>query len=347
VRIALLAQEVAPGYTGGGIGTYTTYLAEGLSSLGHDVTVVGRTGPISLPLRRRWPTLAERVEAALEARKALRGKAFDVVEGPDWLAEAALLPRRTARLHARHIHGGHRTLREHMGWLPSREQRLAERFEAYDLRRAGVITAASRLSCLLPSGERVTPREPVIVPMPVPPGRPAPVPAERVVTLVGRIEERKGPEVLIDAAAGLDCVVRLVGRESSLSYTAALRDRAAAAGVSLDVAGAVGMADMTGVYASSRVVAVPSRYEPFSMVALEALAAARPVVLSDACGAAEVERPGQYVFAGGDATALREHLRALLDDPSAGAAGAAYVREHHSPRAAATAKVAAWVASLS
>jgi glycosyltransferase involved in cell wall biosynthesis len=357
VRIALLAQEVSPAYAGGGIGTYTAYLAGGLRDLGHDVTILGRhDGPwteangtvyaprIHLPRRGRYPTLADRIEAALEVRSAIkRLGTFDVIEGPDWLAEAALLPRRAARVDARHIHGGHRTLREHAGWLPDRQQRLAERFEARDLRRADVVTAASRLSCLLPSGEALV-TDPVIVPMPVPEMAVAPVPDARVVTLVGRVERRKGPEVLLDAAATVpDVTVRFVGRDTTTdtgeSYEATLRRRAT---IPVEFTGP--RIDLANVLAETRVVAVPSRYEPFSMVALEALAAGRPVVLSDACGAAEVlgEEQGAYVFPEGDADALGALLARLLDDPSPGARGPAYVRAHHSPRAAARAKIEAW-----
>lgn len=355
MRIALLAQEVSPAYAGGGIGTYTTYLSAGLRELGHDVTVVGRhDGPwtdggdgvvyaprIHLPGRGRYPTLADRLEAALEARRAIPRlrPPFDVIEGPDWLAEAALLRRGDALVHARHIHGGHRVLREHAGWLPDRQQRLSERFEARDLARADVVTIASRLSTLLPSGEAIVAGG-RLVPIPVPPMDVTPVPAARVVTQVGRVEKRKGPDVLLAAAELVpDVTVRFVGVDTE-GYGAAARPGIEFAGPRTDLA---------NVYAETRVVAVPSRYEPFSMVALEALAAGRPVVLSDACGAAEVltGEHGAFVFPEGDVEALAALLRRLLDDPSPGARGPAYVREHHAPRVAATAKVAVWDEYLS
>lgn len=365
MRIALLAQEVGPTYAGGGIGTYTAYLSQGLRELGHDVTVVGRhDGPwtesdgivyaprVHLPRRGRYPTLADRLEAAIEARRALkRLGAFDVVEGPDWLAEAALLPKAAAQVHARHIHGGHRVLREHAGWLPDRQQRLAERFEARDLARADVITAASRLSTRLPNGVSITPGTPRIVPMPVPPMPHTPIPDERVVTLLGRIEKRKGPDVLVEAAKLVgDVTVRFVGKdtqhEDGGSYADALRRQAERTDVRVEFPGPCGADGVADAIAASRVVAVPSRYEPFSMVALEALACGRPVVLSDACGASEVltDDHGAYVFPEGDATALAAHLEALLDDPSPGQRGPVHVRTHHSPRAAAQAKVAVWSA---
>ncbi|HEU0132121.1 MAG TPA: glycosyltransferase family 4 protein [Mycobacteriales bacterium] len=371
MRVALLAQEVSPGYAGGGIGTYTAYLAAGLRDLGCDVTVLGRhDGPpsvvrgvtyaprVHLPLRSRYPTLADRLEAAVEVRRALRHLgAFDVVEGPDWLAEAALLPRSAATVHARHVHGNHRVLREHAGWLPSRQQRAAEWLEARDLARADVVTATSRLSTLLPSGESVAP-DAVLVPMPVRQDGWLDTPASatgRVVALVGRIERRKGPEALIRAAATLPGVtVRLVGRDTRTdaggSYADTLRALADGLGVALDLAGAHPAEAIPALLADVRAVAEPSTFEPFSVAALEGLAAGRPVVLSDATGAAEVlgAEHGAFVYPQGDDAAVAAALAPLLDDPAlateAGERGRAHVRAAHSPRAAAEAKLAAWQA---
>lgn len=55
--------------------------------------------------------------------------------------------------------------------------------------------------------------------------------------------------------------------------------------------------------------------ETFSNAALEAMAAEKPVVLSDSGGALEMVREGQngFVFPGGDAEALAERLTRLLD----------------------------------
>jgi glycosyltransferase involved in cell wall biosynthesis len=374
MRVAFLAQECSPGYAGGGIGTYTASLAQGLAGLGVDVTVVGRhDGPARivrrdgytvvyaprthLPprVRSRAPMLADRVEAAVEARRALRRLGtFDVVEGPDWLAEGLLAPGKALR--ARHVHGANRTLRAWAGRTPSRSERLADAVESWDLRHADVVTIASRLSMTLPDGTALAPHA-RLVPMPVRLdgwlGGPAGA-APRVVTLVGRVEPRKGGDVLVRAAARLgDVTVRLVGAdapgEDGRSFLAGLRDLAASLGVPLDTTGPRPPGEVAALLASSRVVAVPSRYEPFSMVALEALAASRPVVLSDNVGAAEVlDVP---TFPEGDDAALAEALRPLLDDPARatalGETGRAHVAAHHSVAAAARAKRAVWEAALS
>jgi glycogen(starch) synthase len=121
-------------------------------------------------------------------------------------------------------------------------------------------------------------------------------------------------------------------------------------GVALDIAGAHPAEAMPALLADVRVVAVPSTYEPFSVAALEGLAAGRPVVLSDATGAAEVLGPeqGASVYPQGDDAALAAVLAPLLDDArlatDAGERGRAHVRAAHSPRAAAEAKLVAWQA---
>jgi glycosyltransferase involved in cell wall biosynthesis len=342
----LLAQELGPAYRGGGIGTYTASLAEGLRALDVDVIVIGGPPRWALPRRSRYLALAERLEAAIEGRRAISDlPRLDVLEGPDWLAEAAFVPRSAAGVHARHVHGGHRALREHLGWSGTLQHRLAEAFEEHDLRRADIVTAASRLSSRLPDGRRVTPQEPLLVTMPVRPMSATSPPTARVVTLVGRLEPRKAPDMLIDAAAQVgDVTVRLVGAEHTPGYTEGLRRRATERGVPLELPGAQPMDAMQRLLDESRVVAVPSRFEPFSMVALEALAAGRPVVLSDACGAAEVlgGTPGAFIFREGDIAGLATHLAAALDDPSPALAGRDHVRTHNTPQAAAESKLAAW-----
>ncbi len=387
LRIALLARECSPGYTGGGIGTYTTYLAAGLHEIGCDVTVVGRHDGdwleqrheagfrlVYAPLRRlpdrvrmRAPAIADRIEAAREARAAIRrlGR-FDVVESGDWLAEGLLLPRSTAALHARHVHGGSRTLRQHSDRVAPTMERRADVLEAWDLRRADVITVASRLSHRLPDGRSVLPRgsRPQLFPMPVrldgwedsPAGD-----APRVLTVLGRLEPRKGPDLLIRAVASLraempDLVVRLVGSDiptaTGGSYAEQLTALADDLGVGLDVVGARPAEAIAGLLAGSRVVVVPSRFESFSMVALEALAARRPVVISDACGAAETlsDAVGVLAFPSGDVAALAARLGQVLADPavatSLGDAGRRHVESVHSPAASAAAKVAIWRRAL-
>jgi glycosyltransferase involved in cell wall biosynthesis len=76
--------------------------------------------------------------------------------------------------------------------------------------------------------------------------------------------------------------------------------------------------DTGAVLAAADVVAVPStRPDPFPNSALEALAAGRPVVASNAGGLPEMVRDGEtgVLVPPGDHRALASALRALADDP--------------------------------
>lgn len=66
---------------------------------------------------------------------------------------------------------------------------------------------------------------------------------------------------------------------------------------------------------------LPSRYEPFGIVALEATAAGAPLVASTAGGLGEVVVDGEtgLSFSPGDVPGIARAVRALLADPAAAA----------------------------
>ena len=72
-------------------------------------------------------------------------------------------------------------------------------------------------------------------------------------------------------------------------------------------------------YASADVVVMPSLYESFGMVALEAMACGTPVVASDVGGLSYIVRNGEtgYLVPEGDPRALADCLGQLLHDPAA------------------------------
>lgn len=76
--------------------------------------------------------------------------------------------------------------------------------------------------------------------------------------------------------------------------------------------------EMLGLYAKSAVVVVPSVWEePFGLVAVEGMAARKPVVASRVGGLAEIVRHGTtgYLFTSLDTGELAGHIDRLLDDP--------------------------------
>lgn len=116
---------------------------------------------------------------------------------------------------------------------------------------------------------------------------------ERIVLFVGRLVREKGAHVLIEAlpevlAAHPEVKVVVAGG----GWWGHLAARAAELGVRDKVvfAGFVPDEDLARLYAVADVAAFPSLYEPFGIVAIEAMAAGIPAVVSDVGGFREVVR---------------------------------------------------------
>jgi D-inositol-3-phosphate glycosyltransferase len=113
------------------------------------------------------------------------------------------------------------------------------------------------------------------------------LPADRPVLLwVGRLEKLKGVEILIDAVAGLerrDALLLLVGgddRAAPLRRDLEAQARALGIADRIRFEGAVDHAQLPAYYAAADVCVVPSFYESFGLVAVEAMACGTPVVAS-------------------------------------------------------------------
>jgi 1,4-alpha-glucan branching enzyme len=82
-------------------------------------------------------------------------------------------------------------------------------------------------------------------------------------------------------------------------------------------AGFVSDEDRNRLLRNAAVTVFPSLYEPFGIVALEAMTAGSPVVVSDVGGLADVVEHGQngLKMYAGDARSLATQVNVLLDDP--------------------------------
>src|SRR5439155_21525575 len=80
-------------------------------------------------------------------------------------------------------------------------------------------------------------------------------------------------------------------------------------------AGFVG-GELPATFAASDTVVVPSIYEPFGMVALEAAAAGAPLAVATTGGLAEIVEPGVtgMTFPAGDPAAIADAVSTLLAD---------------------------------
>jgi UDP-glucose:(heptosyl)LPS alpha-1,3-glucosyltransferase len=84
-------------------------------------------------------------------------------------------------------------------------------------------------------------------------------------------------------------------------------------------------ADVGPYYGAADALVLPTLYDPFPNVALEAMASGLPIVTSTKCGAAELIEPGNngLVCDALDDVTLTEHMRVLSDPATASRMGAA------------------------
>ena len=123
---------------------------------------------------------------------------------------------------------------------------------------------------------------------------------ERIILFVGRIEPLKGLDILINAASLLEsdveCTVLVVGGDaSSQAEVDGLRELARDRGIEHRVAfvGAVDHETLPLYYNAADVCVVPSHYESFGLVAVEAMASGVPVVASRVGGLTGTVKDGE------------------------------------------------------
>jgi glycosyltransferase involved in cell wall biosynthesis len=135
------------------------------------------------------------------------------------------------------------------------------------------------------------------------------------VLYAGRLVPHKGVGDLVSAMEGLDAQLLVVGDGSS---RAELEAKARDLGVKATFTGFIDHGQVPAHYAAADIVCYPSLYEPLGNVVLEAMAAGRPIVCTDAGGMGEVYEPGTGALVQpGDVDGLREALAHLVDDEAA------------------------------
>lgn len=163
-----------------------------------------------------------------------------------------------------------------------------------------------------------------IVPNGVDPERftPTPRPGDGTIVYAGRLDPRKGVEVLVRALPGVrarvpEARLLLVGDGPERRALEALAKRLAPDAVRF--VGGVPNVELPAWYAKGDVACFPStRNESFGIVILEAMAAGRPVVASDTPGyrvLIEDGRTGRH-FRSGDPADLARVLVELLTEPA-------------------------------
>ncbi|MEN3035534.1 MAG: glycosyltransferase family 4 protein [Candidatus Methanosuratincola sp.] len=138
----------------------------------------------------------------------------------------------------------------------------------------------------------------------------------RTVLFVGRLVYEKGPHLLVEAASLLkDCRVIIVGDGAMRPY---LEGLARKLGVSDRVTfmGHVDDDTLLSIYEEAPVLVIPSLYEPFGIVVLEAMSLGIPVIVSNTGGLDEIITDGRdgLKFQTGSPEELAKAITRILDD---------------------------------
>jgi glycosyltransferase involved in cell wall biosynthesis len=140
-----------------------------------------------------------------------------------------------------------------------------------------------------------------------------------VILFVGRLNPIKGPDLLLDAFAGMQKKTRnicLLYAGPDEGMRSSLARHASELGLSgrVHFAGFLAGADKLAAYRAADIVVVPSRSEAMSLVALEAGACGKPVVLTENCGFDEAAAAGGGIVVSANPDAIGGGLARLADD---------------------------------
>jgi glycogen(starch) synthase len=353
MRVLILSWEYPP-LIEGGLARHVRKLAEQLVANGVEVHVLARGLEESPPEeeldgvmvhRVREPerprdlsefvTWVEHMNADMLAAGVEVGDRydFDLVHGHDWLVAVAgdHLANRFRCPLAVTIHATE--YGRHQGWVDKHPQSHIHGVERWMANRAERVIACSAYMREHISDIYGIPEERIaVIPNGIDPADLVPVddletlrsrfaaPDERLVLLVGRLVYEKGFQLALEALPGL---IERVGNVRFIvagSGTAEQELREQATRLGLDDHGAfvgwIGDDVLHSLYRISDLTVVPSIYEPFGLVALEAMASGCPCLVADTGGLREVV-PNDDVglrFHSRDADSLGQMAERLLTD---------------------------------
>jgi glycogen(starch) synthase len=261
--------------------------------------------------------------------------AFDLVHSHDWLVAGAAEPvaRRSERPWLVTVHATE--FGRHQGWVQNHPQSHIHGAEREMVRRADrVITCSRYMRSHVSTVFGVSPRRVIVVQNGIDPRDLEPVvpdlpglraryaePDQRLVLLVGRLVYEKGFHLALDALAP---VIRRLGDVRFVvagtgTAEAELKRQSRRLGLTRhgSFLGWVGDDMLHSLYRVADLCIVPSIYEPFGLVALEAMASGCLCVVADSGGLREVVPSDGTVglrFPSRDSAALGEILEQVLRD---------------------------------
>ncbi len=369
MRVLLVSWEYPP-VIEGGLARHVRKLSEHLVREGVEVHVLTRGGGRLAAQEERHGVVVHRVRAppfpqdigafvrwvdAMNADMRELGDErcdrieFALVHSHDWLVASAAeqIARRIDRPWLTTVHATE--FGRHQGWVQNHPQSHIHGLERAMVRRADrVITCSRYMRSHVASVFGVSPARVTVIQNGIDPGDLEPVmpdldalrarfasAAERLVLLVGRLVYEKGFHLALDALAP---VIRRLGNVRFVvagtgTAEAELKRQARRLGLSRHGAflGWVGDDTLHSLYRVADLCIVPSIYEPFGLVALEAMASGCLCVVADTGGLREVV-PGDGTvglrFPSRDSAALGAILEQVLTDDAARAQLVAEAREH-------------------
>ena len=353
-RVLILSWEYPP-IVEGGLARHVRKLSEALVTLGTEVHVLTR-GDETLPAdevmngvtvhRVREPgrprdlaefvTWIEHMNADMLAAGVELGDDidFDLVHGHDWLVAVAgdHLAKRFRCPLVMTIHATE--YGRHQGWVDKHPQSHIHGVENWMANRAErVITCSHYMHEHVCDIYGLAEDHVTVIPNGIDPMDLQPVddldtlrarfaaPDERLVLLIGRLVYEKGFQLALDA---LQPIIEKLGNVRFLvagsgTHEDELKAQAAQLGLLEHgtFMGWIGDDVLHSLYRIADLCVVPSLYEPFGLVALEAMASGCPCIVADTGGLREVVPPGERVglrFNGGDAEHLGVMIERLLTD---------------------------------
>jgi glycogen synthase len=368
-RVLILSWEYPP-LIEGGLARHVRKLSEALVGLGVEVHVLTRGGedapaneiaagvevhrirepahPTDLDAFVDWvgQMNADMLDAGVELGEAFD---FDLVHGHDWLVagacdqlarrfEAPLVTTIHATEYGRHqgwvkdhpqayIHGVER-------WITKRSQRVIACSAYMQEQIADIFGVAAGRITVIPNGI-----DPADLPQPgaaelarLRGGFAAP--EERLVLLIGRLVYEKGFQLALEAMPRVIAAVpgtRFLVAGSG-THEEELKKQAKELGLMEHgtFLGWIGDDVLRSLYGIADLTVVPSIYEPFGLVALEAMASGCPVIVADTGGLREVvpHEGAGLRFRPRDPAALAEVAIRVLSDPALEARLVAEAHEH-------------------
>ena len=368
-RVLILSWEYPP-LIEGGLARHVRKLSEALVGLGVEVHVLTRGGEESPaseraggvhvhrvlePSRPRdlgeFVTWVERMNADMLAAGVDLGDRydFDLVHGHDWLVAAACdhLARRFGSPLVTTIHATEHG--RHQGWVDKHPQSYIHGVERWITNRSDrVIACSAYMREQIADIFSVPERRVAVIPNGIDPGD-LPVgeegelqrlrgefaaPEEKLVLLIGRLVYEKGFQIALEAMPEL--IDRVPGTRflvaGSGTHEQELKKQASDLGLMEHgtFLGWIGDDVLHLLYRIADVCVVPSIYEPFGLVALEAMASGCPCIVADTGGLREVVPHGEVGlrFRTRDPEELGRMMERVLTDSALTARLVADASEH-------------------